>query len=112
MPLPGERRTSLPYGGYSTRCARGYSARCYPQLYDPPWSINLDPNFCPGRLLNLGPLTWQSNTQSLDHRASPRHAHSFIRISIHTHVCTVDVCACTSVHKSLLPFHTLYICTN
>ena len=33
------------------------------------WSRNLDQKFCPGRGLNLGPLTWQSSIQPLDHRA-------------------------------------------
>jgi len=33
------------------------------------WSRNLDPNFYPGRVLNLGPLTFQSGMQLLDHCA-------------------------------------------
>jgi len=46
------------------------TAPSHPLLYGPKgWacSRNLDPNFCPGQGLNLGPLTWQSSMQSNAH---------------------------------------------
>src|SRR6218665_1283825 len=55
--------------------AMGAHARCYPLLYGSQgcaWSRNLDPNFYPGRGLNLRPLTWQSSMQLLEHRTTHR----------------------------------------
>src|SRR6218665_703211 len=54
-------------GGFCTTCQK-LSTTLW-NLKGCAWSRSLDPNFCSGRGLNLGPLTWQSSAQPLDHRA-------------------------------------------
>ena len=73
MPPPSERPTQ-PYGGYSTTCQM--LSTTLPHLQGCTWSRNLDPNFCPGWGLNLGPITWQCSMQPLDHHAPASQGHS------------------------------------
>src|SRR6218665_392690 len=57
-------------GGYSTMHQMLYTTLQPPSGAHCAWSRNLDSNLCPSQGLNLGPITWQSSTQPLDHHTS------------------------------------------
>src|SRR6218665_305656 len=64
-------------------------------------SRNLDPNFCHGRGLNSGPLTWQTSAQLLDYCA-PWYWHSSYRVR-------KPVYSVHQSHSSVLPSLFLFV---